>query len=105
MHTPPVPHVALMATAALVGLIGASSTLAADRRAAADRAADVDRLFAKWDRLDSPGCAVGIVSGGELVYAKGFGAADLEAGVPNTSQTVFEIASASKAFTCACLAL
>jgi CubicO group peptidase (beta-lactamase class C family) len=105
MHTPPVPRIALLATATLVGLFGASSTPAAARRAAAGRAADVDRLFAKWDRLDSPGCAVGIVSGGELIYAEGFGAANLEAGVANTPQTIFEVASASKAFTCACIAL
>jgi CubicO group peptidase (beta-lactamase class C family) len=94
-----------MAAATLACPFGTSSTPAADPRAGPDRAADVDRIFAKWDRSDSPGCAVGIVRGGELIYAKGFGTANLETEVPNTPQTIFEIASASKSFTCACIAL
>lgn len=105
MDVQTVSRVALMPTAVLVGLLTATPTPTADRPTGRDRAADVDRLFAKWDRPDSPGCAVGIVRGGELIYAKGFGSADLESGVANTPQTVFEIASASKSFTCACLAL
>ena len=95
----------LIASVALFGLFETSWTLGADNRAEPDRAAEVDRLFAKWDQLDTPGGAVAIVRGGELNYAKGFGTADLETGVPNTSQTVFEIGSASKSFTCACIAL
>ncbi len=67
--------------------------------------AQVDELFAKWNRSDSPGCAVGIVLRGELAYSKGFGAANLESGALNTPQTVFETASFSKSLTCACLAL
>ena len=65
MQSSPVLRVALMAAATLACLFGTSSTPAADPRAEPDRAADVDRIFAKWDRLDSPGCAVGIVRGGE----------------------------------------
>ncbi len=71
----------------------------------AELTAQVDRLFAKWNRLDSPGCAVGIIKGGELVYSKGFGSANLEYRIPNTPQTVFETASFTKSLTCACLAL
>src|SRR5262245_13576225 len=81
---------------ALLLLLATSWASAADRCAEPDRAADVDRLFAKWDRLDSPGCAVGIVRNGELIYAKGFGTANLEDEAPNTPRTIFEIASASK---------
>jgi CubicO group peptidase (beta-lactamase class C family) len=66
---------------------------------------EVDRLFAKWNRLDSPGCAVGIIKGGQLVYSKGFGSSNLEYRVPNTTQTVFETASFTKSVTCVCLAL
>lgn len=69
------------------------------------RTAAVDRIFAKWDRLNSPGCVVGIVRNGKLIYSKGIGSANLDYEVPNTPQTLFGIASASKAFTCACLAL
>jgi CubicO group peptidase (beta-lactamase class C family) len=67
--------------------------------------ADVDALFAEWDRADVPGCTVGIIQDGALIYSRGFGAANLEHEVPNTPQTVFEIASATKSFTSACLAL
>src|SRR4249920_1538390 len=57
----------------------------------------IDKLFAESNRLDSPGCAVGIVRDGKLIYNKGFGSANLEYRVPNTPQTVFEVASFSKA--------
>jgi CubicO group peptidase (beta-lactamase class C family) len=68
-------------------------------------AAKVDELFSPWNRPDVPGCAVGIVRDGKLIYSKGFGTANLEDQAPNTPQTIFEIASASKSFTCACLSL
>lgn len=63
-----------------------------------DRSA-VDAIFAEWDRSDSPGCAVGVVQGGELVYAKGFGSANLDLGVPLTPSSVLHVASVSKQFT------
>jgi CubicO group peptidase (beta-lactamase class C family) len=70
-----------------------------------DFTARVDGLFEEWNRRDSPGCAVGIVRRGQLIYSKGFGSANLEYQVPNTPQTVFDVASLSKSLTCACLAL
>jgi CubicO group peptidase (beta-lactamase class C family) len=76
--------------------------------AGADDAAlleQVDRLFSDCDRPDAPGCAVGILRDGRLIYSKGFGAAHLAYRAPNTPTTVFEIASASKGFTTACIAL
>ena len=71
----------------------------------ADFTARVDGLFAKWNRRDSPGCAVGIVHRGQLIYSKGFGSANLEYQAPNTPQTVFEVLSFSKSLTCVCLAM
>src|SRR5262245_51437500 len=71
----------------------------------ADLIVRVDGLFAKWNRPESPGCAVGIVHHGQLIYSKGFGSANLEYRVANTPQTVFEAASFSKSLTCACLAI
>lgn len=59
----------------------------------------VDEIFAPWDRDDSPGCAVAVLHGGEVVHAKGYGMADLEHGVPITRATVFHAASLSKQFT------
>ncbi len=36
----------------------------------ADFAARVDGLFAEWNRRDSPGCAVGIVHRGQVIYRR-----------------------------------
>ncbi len=55
-----------------------------------DLNAKVDGLFAKWDRIDSPGCAVAIIQDGETLYTRGYGAADLEQSVAIGSQSVFD---------------
>ena len=70
-----------------------------------ERSEQVDRLFAKWDKPDSPGAALGIVSEGELIYSRGYGVANLELGVPMDESSVFYMASESKQFTAACIAL
>jgi CubicO group peptidase (beta-lactamase class C family) len=59
----------------------------------------IDTLFSKWDNAQSPGCVVGIVRNDSLIFAKGYGMANLEYGVPNTPQTVYQMASVSKQFT------
>jgi serine beta-lactamase-like protein LACTB len=46
-----------------------------------------------------PGAAVAIAKDGRIIYAKGFGYADLEHKVPFTPQTVSRIGSISKTFT------
>lgn len=69
------------------------------------RSAQVDRIFAEWDRPGSPGCAVGVVNGQGLVYQKGFGTANLDHDVPISTGTVFYVASVSKQFTAATMAL
>ena len=63
-----------------------------------------ERLFSAW--LDGqmayrglPGIAVGVVSDQQLVWAKGFGLADVKNRVPMTPATKFRIASHSKLFT------
>lgn len=67
--------------------------------------ARVDALFAEWDKPDSPGCALGIIRDGKLIYARGYGMANLEHEIPNSPQTVFRIGSTSKQFTAACVVL
>ncbi len=59
----------------------------------------VDALFAPWDRTDSPGAAVGVVRDGNLVYARGYGMANLELGVRLTPQSVFDVGPAAEPFT------
>jgi len=61
--------------------------------------ADVDTLAASYQqRGGQPGLAYGIVIGGELVHAAGFGERHL-GGPPPDADTVFRIASMTKSFT------
>jgi len=46
-----------------------------------------------------PGAAVGVVQGGRLVFAKGYGVASVENDTPVTDSSVFQIASVTKPFT------
>jgi CubicO group peptidase (beta-lactamase class C family) len=59
----------------------------------------IDGLFKKWDNYNSPGCAIGIIRNDSLIYAKGYGMANLEYGIRITPETIFHIASVSKQFT------
>jgi len=65
----------------------------------------VDGIFAKWDRADSPGCALGVYRGGQIVYKRGYGMEDLNEDVHITPGTVFHVASMSKQFTAASIVL
>jgi CubicO group peptidase (beta-lactamase class C family) len=70
-----------------------------------DVAKQVDKVFEKWDKPDSPGCALGIYKDGQIVYKRGYGMADLNDDVPITPATVFHVASMSKQFTAASIVL
>jgi len=67
--------------------------------AQSDVASRVDQIFARWDRPDSPGCALGVIRDGKLIYKKGYGMANLEHDIPISPTTVFNIGSASNQFT------
>jgi CubicO group peptidase (beta-lactamase class C family) len=61
---------------------------------------DLEKQFAEYrEKQKLPGLAVGIVVGSELVYAKGFGARELETNAPVDPNTLFRIASMTKSFT------
>jgi CubicO group peptidase (beta-lactamase class C family) len=70
-----------------------------------DKTDRVDKIFANWDKLDSPGCALAIVKDGEIIYKRGYGMANLENNVPITPKSVFYIGSVSKQFVTMCVAL
>jgi len=65
----------------------------------------VDRVFGAWSGTDRPGCAVAVERSGRVVYARGYGMANLEAAVANTPNTVFDIGSVSKQFTAMAIVL
>lgn len=66
----------------------------------------VDEVVEKaLKEFDAPGAAVVIVKGGEVVYLKGFGVREKGKGDKVTPDTVFPIASCSKAFTATALAM
>ncbi|MGH7477250.1 MAG: serine hydrolase [Longimicrobiales bacterium] len=61
--------------------------------------ARVDQLMTRYARDDVPGGVIGVVRGGELVFAKAYGAADLTHAIPFTTTTRTNIGSVSKQFT------
>ena len=64
----------------------------------------VEAVFAKWN-AGTPGCAVGVATGGTPVLAKGYGMADLEHDVRISPDSLFEAGSVSKQFTAAAVML
>jgi CubicO group peptidase (beta-lactamase class C family) len=65
----------------------------------------IDNLFKKFDKPNSPGYAIGIVKESHILYTKGYGSANLDYNIPITANSAFDIASVSKQFTAACIAL
>jgi len=61
-------------------------------------AARVDQVFAQFSGPGSPGCAVGVLRNGAMVYERGYGMATLEYDVPITPRSIFHVASISKQF-------
>jgi CubicO group peptidase (beta-lactamase class C family) len=63
------------------------------------RALRADSVFQRFDRTDSPGCAMGVYQDGKLLYARGYGMASLAHGAPLSPRSVLDIGSVSKQFT------
>ena len=90
---------------------GADLSFAMDRVASA--LARAEAALAGFDELvqsavaawNVPGAGIAIVSGGDVVYAKGFGFRDLEARQPMTADTLFAIGSTTKAMTATTLGM
>jgi CubicO group peptidase (beta-lactamase class C family) len=59
----------------------------------------IDKIFSQWNNTSTPGVAIGVVRNDSLIYAKGYGMANLEYGIPITPATIFHMASVSKQFT------
>src|SRR4249920_303289 len=65
----------------------------------------VDAVFADVAAPGSPGCAVAVARDGKLLYAKGYGVANLEQSVSITPDSVFDIGSTSKQFSASSILL
>lgn len=73
-------------------------------QARAQTAAELDAVFSRFSSA-TPGCAVGVERPGQPPLTRAWGLADLEHGVPNTPDTVFESGSVAKQFTAAAVLL
>ena len=89
----------------LVILIIAISIFSVKAQTSIPQQASIDSLFSSWDSPDSPGATVGIIKEGKLIFAQGYGSANLDYNIPNGPKTVFRIGSTSKQFTAACIVL
>lgn len=93
---------AMVVTAAAQEPVAASAKTAP---AGSSIPAAIDKIFERWDRPWSPGCAVGVSHRGTVVYTRGYGMANLEYGVPIRPETIFESGSVAKQFTAAAIVL
>src|SRR5713101_1070258 len=86
-------------------LVFGNSLAAAGNTAEEKKTVAVDEIFEDLTKAGSPGCALGVYRDGKMVYAKGYGLANLEQNVPITPQSVFDIGSTSKQFTASSILL
>jgi len=103
----PTPHrrsriIVCVAGAACLAIALAIVPLARQSNTPEDR---LDLIFEPWSARGAPGCAVSVMRGGDILFAKGYGDANLEYGVPITPTSVFHVASVSKQFTAMAVAL
>jgi CubicO group peptidase (beta-lactamase class C family) len=62
----------------------------------------VDSIMRDWK---VPGLAISVVKDGEVIFSQGFGKRDVDGGLEVTPQTLFPIASCTKAFTTTSMAI
>lgn len=85
----------------LLALLPACSPPAAEREDARLRAA-IDSIARFYLSIDpTPGLSIAVVRGDDTLLMEGYGLADVEAGTPVTTATVFSIGSITKSFTAA----
>jgi len=99
-------HASLRLTAmSLIGFMTALPALAAPPSKVRIDPARIDAVFKDYASRSTPGCALGIYQDGKVLYARGYGIADLNQGTPITPTTLFDVGSVSKQFTAASIVL
>ncbi|CAA9321028.1 MAG: Beta-lactamase, partial [uncultured Chloroflexia bacterium] len=82
----------------LTGSVFAQET--ASQRPTEELLAGFEATFVEeMNNFGVPGAAVAVVQGGEIVYAEGFGARNVQTGEPVTTETVFRVGSTTKSMT------
>lgn len=66
---------------------------------------DEDEIQKIMQELHIPGVAIGVIKNGEIIAAQGFGVKDINSKEPVDTDSIFKIASNTKAFTAAALAI
>lgn len=64
-----------------------------------ERLSKIDALFRDFDRPDSPGASVMVISNGRVLVARSYGLADVEKRIRATPDTNYRLASVTKQFT------
>jgi len=65
----------------------------------------VDKVFAQWNKPDSPGCGLAVIKDGQILYKRGYGMANLEHNIPMSPASIMDTGSVSKQFTAMAIAL
>lgn len=104
--------IVVFSSALLLGACSPQTSADASSATATPQAGDarneqaaVDAAFAEYIKSGEPGATVGVYRGGQLVYAQAYGMADVDLAVPNSVDTVFNLASVSKQFAAVAIAL
>jgi CubicO group peptidase (beta-lactamase class C family) len=96
---------AILLVAAHTALLVAAPNAPAQAPMGGGLEAALDSVFAPWSSATGPGCAVAARHQGEILFQRGYGAANLEHDVPISPGSIFHVASVSKQFTAAAIML
>ncbi len=78
---------------------------AANTAGANDWRQQIDELYERWDSTETPGLMLCIIQDGQVVHSRGFGMANVEKQIRIDENSQFNLASISKQFTAAAIAL
>ena len=89
----------------LLALLCAGLICVNEVASAEDWSKQVDELYERWNSPDKPGLMLSIIQDGKVVFSRGYGMANVEEQIPIDELSEFNLASVSKQFTAAAIAL